>query len=503
MSASSNIEERLASERLRLAAELSGMGFWELDLVADETHWDERTRRILGAPLQGPIQQADFYDRLHLEDRERVRAEVELSYDPEVAVYDTEYRVVSSDGTVRWVRARGRTVFDEHDNPVRFLGVVFDATREKEREQTLARLTREAQRASAAKDDFLAMVGHELRNPLSTILLGAQILARKATHEPDVVKRIGRQARLLKRIVDDLLDAARISHGKLTVQKSQVPLASIVNVASEIVAPSLEGRDQHLVIEGLQPDQELIADRERMVQVLANLIENASKFSRAGQAITLRVTAEGSHVTLSVIDEGAGIAPERLESLFHPFEQSTPSSERREGGLGLGLSIVKEIVERHGGSIRAESGGLGQGAAFHVRLSLSPSLPPTPVPSTVRLKVLLVDDDDDYRNVLLGALEAAGHLVWVAANGTQAMDRGRSVEPDIAVLDVGLPDHSGYHVARVLREAVPSLKIIAVSAYAPTADKSHLRVLFDDYLVKPASLDDVLTAIKRVQAGLA
>ena len=354
--------ELVAAERFRLAAEVSRVGIWEVDPVTEHTTWDRRTREILGAPVDGPVDQPTFYSLLHPDDRERVRAEVEHAFQPPVGVYDTEYRV-GREPSPRWVRARGRAPFARDGRPPRFIGIVVDITDDQLRERGLVRLTQEAQRANEAKDRFLAMLGHELRSPLSPILRAVELLRMKGD-DSRTVATIERQARQMKRLVDDLLDVASIAHGKIALQYDSSSTRAVVERAVEAVAPGFDDKQVELRVEQPEGDVSFEGDADRLVQVLANLLHNALKFSPPQSVVHLDCESTTDRVRWMVRDAGEGITPELGQRLFEPFEQGPRG--RKEGGLGLGLTIVKSVVELHGGHVTASSDGPGTGAVFLV-----------------------------------------------------------------------------------------------------------------------------------------
>jgi signal transduction histidine kinase len=377
-----------------------------------------------------------------------------------------------------------------------------------------------AEEASSAKDQFLAMLGHELRNPLSPILTALQLMTLRGlrSREQDVIER---QVGHLVRLVDDLLDVARITRGKVELRREPLELAGVVVRGIELASPLLEQRKQRLHVD-VPPDGLTVhADPARLAQVISNLLTNASKYSEPGSHIFVSASREGSHARLIVRDEGIGIAPEMLDAIFESFVQQRQGPDRSAGGLGLGLAIVRRLVRAHGGTVRARSGGPGQGSAFEVELPLGESfvvestgdsdrlylhepLPPSEAPAPARPavanpdtnRVLVVDDNLDGAQVLAETLRELGHAVEVAHDGPTALEIARRWKPQIALLDIGLPVMDGYELAGRLRELGGPLRLVAVTGYGQESDRRRSREAgFAAHLVKPVDLDVLTTVI--------
>lgn len=497
-------EALIAAERMRVATEVSGVGVWELDPVTGDTRWDARTREVLGAPPRGRVDQQTFERCLHPEDRERVLQEVAEAHDPAIGQYETQYRVVTSDAT-RWIRAKGRAFFDENGKPVRFIGIVLDISEDKAREQELRRLTAEVERRNQAKDQFIATLGHELRNPLSPISLGLQLLKDRGLDDP-VLDSIGRHVRHIERLVDDLLDVSRLSHGKVRLRRRSVRLGEIVDEALESVVGSLKSRGQRVSIARRDDPVDVYVDPDRLKQVVANLVHNASKFSPMSATIEVAYGLQGELAVLEVTDPGVGIEPEMLTRLFEPFEQHEQSLDRAEGGLGLGLAVVRALVELHGGTVSATSPGPGQGTRVRVAVPKGePSRHGTgevarvgeSSTELVATRIMLIDDNEDLCLMMSALLEGRGHTVEVAHDGTTGLDRVGVFRPDIAFIDIGLPGLDGYEVARRLRAVDRAPALVAISGYGQARDRKRSREAgFDRHLVKPIELDAMFAAIE-------
>jgi signal transduction histidine kinase/ActR/RegA family two-component response regulator len=364
----------------------------------------------------------------------------------------------------------------------------------------------QAESASRAKDEFLAMLGHELRNPLAPIVTALELMKMRnvtvAERERAIIER---QVRHLSRLVDDLMDVSRITQGKLQLDFRRTDLCHAVDKAVELIEPAFSGREP-LVLE--RPDEPVFVDGDemRLTQIVSNLLANAVKFTPPSGAIRLSLAVEGGDAVLTVIDHGMGIAPALLPHVFEPFVQGEQALDRRVGGLGLGLGIVKMLVQLHGGSVSAQSDGPGRGSRFTVRLprAARPSEPaePTPAPAAAHHagRVLLVDDNVDAAVSLAEVLRSAGYEVRAVYDGAEALAAVEHFTPDIALLDIGLPGMNGYELAAALR-ADPRLKgllLIALTGYGREPDRARaLAATFDQHFVKPVAMEALLDAMAR------
>ena len=358
----------------------------------------------------------------------------------------------------------------------------------------IARIRRESEDALLAanrgKDEFLAMLAHELRNPLSAASIAAEILQRtdladeRARFAADVIQR---QVEQLQRLVDDLLDVARAMHGKFVLASEPVELAEL---AREVLAPHAQRTGANATLAG--PPAWALGDRARLRQILDNLIDNAVKYG--GRNISVRTATEGGWASITVSDDGRGIAPELLARVFEPFVQGEQSLARPHGGLGLGLALVDRLVRLHGGSLLAESPGVGEGASFTVRLPRAPmeadaAVPQASLRAPSRRRVLIVEDQPDAGEALSLLLQLEGHDVRLAADGAQGLEAIERWRPEVALIDVGLPDMDGYEVARRVRRAAGNaLKLVALTGYGQERDRADaLAAGFDLHLTKPVS----------------
>ncbi len=379
-----------------------------------------------------------------------------------------------------------------------------------------ARVEEQLREADRRKDDFLAMLAHELRNPLAPVLTAVQLMERKqrtglgTEREREVVER---QVHHMRRLVDDLLDVSRVTRGKIQLRKHPVDLVASVGRAVEAARPFADSREHTLRVELPGGPVWTEADPVRLVQVFTNLLHNAAKYSEPGGRITLTLAREGGEAVVRVADTGMGIPAEALPHLFEPFMQVARTLDRAQGGLGLGLTLVKQLVEMHGGRVEATSGGVGKGSVFTVRLPLLPAgrVPVVPVAapaeqevSTGSRRVLVVDDNVDAAELLGEVLEMDGHRVTVVHDGTAALERMGAEEPEVIFLDIGLPGMDGYEVARRIRERAGGAgpRLVAVTGYGQASDRQRSREAgFDAHLVKPVELEQVRELVADVGNG--
>jgi len=385
--------------------------------------------------------------------------------------------------------------------------IARDITDRKRAEVERILLLEEAQAANRAKDDFLAMFGHELRNPLAAISGAASVLEQARTLDEtrrprDVVKR---QILHLKRLVDDLLDAARVRAGKIVLDRRPLRLPEVVEHALAVLSPAPSG-GRH-VIETELEDVGVDADPVRMEQIVLNLVSNAMKYTPAGRTIRVRTSAEGDDAVLRVEDEGVGLAGDMLAKIFGLFVQGEHTLDRAQGGLGIGLTLVRTLVELHGGTVTADSPGPGLGSVFTVRMprmEVSATLGHghgRPKPPAIRRRVLIVEDNDDAREMLKLLLEHEGHEVYEAVDGTEAVRAASRLHPDLALVDLGLPILDGYEVARFIRrQDHQPQRLVALTGYGQVEDRQRaLEAGFDEHLVKPVDPDQLSELLQRLR----
>ncbi len=349
----------------------------------------------------------------------------------------------------------------------------------------LAQARRAAAAAGAhAQDDFLALVGHELRNPLAAAAMALQaLLIRAPSREVDLMARALRQ---VTELVDDLLDISRLARGKLTVRRERVEVAQIADRALELVGPLAQERDVQIFTSMPRTGLAIDGDRERLARVIRNALENAVQHSEPGMKVTLEAARVQERILIGIRDEGAGIAPEALARVFEAF-----AAPRASGGIGLGLAIARSLVELHGGTIHLHSDGLGRGThcVIELPMALAAAAPSVQLRSARGSRLLIVEDNDDAARALRAALEELGYTVALAHDGPVALNVARAFEPDIVLLDIGLPVMDGWELARRLRERCHELHFIAVTARDAEDDvQRSVDNGFVDHLVKPIDL---------------
>jgi len=490
-------ERALADSRARLeyAVRLSGLGFWYCDLPFDELSWDERCKAHFWLPPDARVTIETFYARIHPEDREPTRRAIERAI-RDHAAYDVDYRTVDpATGACKWLRALGGTSYAADGTPLRFDGVIVDVTARKLDEQR--------------KDEFLALLAHELRNPLAPIRHGVQVL--RLTQDPAVRGRtqdmMERQLRHMVRLIDDLLDISRISRNKLELRRARVELAEVVRSAVEAAQPLIDAKRQRLEVALPAAAVVLDADLTRLAQVFSNLLTNSAKYSAVGGHIRLTATRTADAAVVAVADNGIGIPAAALPGLFGMFSQVDRSLERASGGLGIGLALVRGLVEMHGGAVTAESDGPGRGSTFTVRLPLAAPERPEAGSSVVvaaprpARRVLVVDDNRDAATTMATMLELLGDEVHLAHDGLEAVAAAEALRPELILMDIGMPRLNGYDATRRIRAAPwgQGIVVVALTGWGQAADRAESRAAgCDAHLVKPVDLPD----LEGVLAGL-
>jgi signal transduction histidine kinase/CheY-like chemotaxis protein len=370
-----------------------------------------------------------------------------------------------------------------------------------------ARVSQEREEASMAKDAFLAMLGHELRNPLAPIVTALELIRMK---NPDGLAPehviIERQVGHLRRLVDDLLDVSRIAKGKVTLQREPIDLNHALTWAVKETDGLFQDRHHELSVELPTEPVWISGDVTRLIQVFTNLLANAAKYTGPGGHVAVTVRISEDRASVSILDNGCGISPQLFPRLFEIFEQGSATIDRSGGGLGIGLALVKTFVELHDGSVTAHSAGVGLGSEFIVTLPLlkhAVDSLPAPIPEKVAVKergrILLIDDNLDALQTLAKYLEVSGYEVAATHDPMQVLELADQFRPTAAVLDIGLPVMNGYVLASALRKHFPAreLRLIALTGYGQATDVQRARVAgFDHHLVKPVKLDDLITALE-------
>ena len=511
-----------SEDRLRLALKSAELGTWDFNPMTGRLQWDDQCKAMFGLSPTSEISYDVFLSGLHPDDRDRTDQVVQVALNPDSnGEYEIEYRTIGiEDGVERWIAAKGKAFFNSAGIASRFIGTVLNITEKKqaetERESLLQReqSAREtAERANRIKDEFLAVLSHELRSPLNPIL-GWTCLMQNGNldeaHQAQALKTIERNAKLQSQLIEDLLDISRIIQGKLSLTAAPVSLTVVISAAIETVRLAAEAKNIQIKLDlapGLDP---ISGDAARLQQVLWNLLTNAVKFTPNGGKVTVELRQIAQIAQIRVLDTGKGINSDFLPHVFEYFRQEDGSTTRKFGGLGLGLAIVRQVVELHGGAVRVESKGENQGATFIVQLPTQPQetqivseLTQAQAASERRLntiKILLVDDDNDTREFQTFLLEQYGATVFPAASGLEALQALDQFMPDVIVSDIGMAEIDGYTLMQQIRSLSPvqggMIPAIALTAYAAEIDqKRAMQAGFQKHLTKPLEPEQLVSTI--------
>jgi PAS domain S-box-containing protein len=506
------IEEELAAveERLRLAVEGSGLGHWFWDFEERILEWSERSAAMMGLEANDAPTLRSFLSSVHRSDREQLRAEIREAIRGQER-FRVEFRTQNRDGTQRWIQILGCAYMDQDGKPARMTGVALDVTELRRAEASL----READRR---KDEFMATLAHELRNPLSAVRSHLDAL-KLETNDPRAIQKalpvMERQVAQLVRLIDDLMDLSRINRGTIELQRTHVALNEAMGLASEISLPALRSRGHRFEMKLPDPEVHIDADPARIAQVLSNLLFNSAKYTDPGGLVTLSAELRGGVVVVSVRDTGIGIPRDQLEAIFEPFLQVEGTKERAQGGLGLGLTLVKQIVELHGGQVRASSHGPGLGSTIEVQLPVvatpaakcSGQNPDAESASrssgeSLTRKVLVADDNMEAAHSLAHLLRLLGHEVRVVYDGKAALEAVVTDPPDLALLDLGMPNLSGHDVAREARRHKRSRAtvLVAITGWGRAEDRAASREAgFHHHVVKPVELETLIPLLEQAR----
>jgi signal transduction histidine kinase/ActR/RegA family two-component response regulator len=386
------------------------------------------------------------------------------------------------------------TLLDRPLRPVTMLSAARAAVRARRRQYEAREEIERQALAVRQRDEFLAMLGHELRNPLGTILLAAEILSRGTSDDSakqhDIIRRHGKH---LARLMDDLLDVARVTSGKISLQRKAVDLHELVARCIAAIEPVARSQGLEIGMAGAPEPLFVDGDPVRLEQVVANLLANAVKYTPAGGHVDVSVSREGEEASIRVRDDGVGLDEETLSHAFDLFAQSERTLDRSQGGLGIGLTLVRSLVQLHGGTVHAQSEGRGSGSDFVVRLPLGAAPPPLVEPpgaspaAAVVQRILVVEDNNDMLDMMLCLLEDLGHETHGAEDGVEGVAAALRFRPTLALIDLGLPRLDGYGVARQIRAALgATVKLVALSGYGRPEDRQRaFDAGFDEHVTKP------------------
>jgi len=487
---------RMSEQRLRLALRAANAGVWQMNMVSGQIFWSDEFRDLYGYDENTVPGRDAWAMHLHPDDREGVLDDWRTRMRPGTDEYRREFRILHPTRGLRWILALGHLERNEQGRVLSMTGISIDITRIKEVEQEL-------READERKNEFLAVLSHELRNPLAPLRNGMEILRRTqgtgaAAEQARVM--MARQLEQMVHLIDDLLEVGRISRGKIELKRVPVDLTVALQHAFEVAKPSIDAAAHELVIE--VPPGPLIVDADvtRLAQVFGNLLNNAAKYTNPGGHLRVTVTRADEHVSTSIRDDGIGIPADKLPKIFEMFAQVDNSVQRMQGGLGIGLSIAKRLVQMHGGTLDVRSEGLGKGAEFIVRLPLLASeaqrlLDAAPSADEhvehPALRVLVADDNEDAAASLALVLEMSGHFVRIAHDGVEAVEIAEAFDPEVVVLDIGMPRLDGYEACRQLRGQPhgEDMLIIALTGWGQLEDRQRSEQAgFDEHLVKPADM---------------
>ena len=532
ISAQKTAEQELRSslERLRLAQQASNSGMWEWDLRTDENFWSDELWRVYGLePYSCKPSFDSWLGTIHPDDRERAAqaAKQAAANGTEMAA---EWRIHDHDGADRWVMSRGKPMRGPDGQTVRYIGIAMDITDRKRAETTQAALMEERsrlleserfargelERANRLKDEFLANLSHELRTPLTSILGWAQIL-RRGHAGPDSIAKglevIERNTRVQAQLISDLLDMSRIISGKMRLETKSCDPVEALESAIDSLAPAAEAKEIRIEKRITQSSRPILGDPSRLQQAFWNLLSNAVKFTPSGGRVKVVMRQTESRVEVVVQDTGKGVNPDFLPHIFERFRQADSSASKDHAGLGLGLAIVRHLVELHGGTVKAESPGEGQGATFTITLPIVATRRDEEVASVSSredlgvlaiplngIKVLFVDDEPDTREMVKRLLEAYGVAVATAASAAEGFALLQEFRPDVLVGDIGMPGENGYEMIRKIRELPPEAggqtPAIALTAYSRMEDRTRAILAgYQYHLAKPVEAAELVTTV--------
>ncbi len=516
------------SEYLLYAAENAEVGLWYWDLAKDSRYSTPKCNELFEVSQNDIIALDSFMKVIHPEDRPQVEAALKESQ-THGREYNSEFRVVYSDGNIEWIGSRGKTYLDDEGNPQIMMGVVRKITDKKLANEELSKVydrekkaRDEAEEANRAKDFFLAVVSHELRSPLNAILGWSKILLTKEVDDEtrkSALETIEKSARTQAKLIDDLIDSARISSGKLKLEMQPLNLFEVLKTAYNSQQPAAESKNINLEFTANVENIQVYGDAFRLQQIFSNLLSNAMKFTREGGDIKIDAQADVNSVKISVKDNGQGIIPSALPNIFRQFRQDDERQSLDRSGLGLGLSIVKILVEKHNGKIEAESAGVGKGATFTIFFPLcgTQTASPLEVEKSVSnndkqlkgIKVLVIEDDPDSREVLHLLLEQSGAVVESTNSAQEAINLLRESNgnlPDVLISDLAMPNEDGYsfieRIRKLTAENGGEIPALALSAFASNDNKNKAYSAgFQKYHTKPFEPDviiqDILEIVKK------
>jgi PAS domain S-box-containing protein len=485
---------RKSEERFRELANNINQFAWTCDELGKVTWYNDRWYEYTGATFED-MRGEGWRKIQHPAHVERVATSLRVAVANGKPWEDT-FPLRGKDGNYRWFLSRAVPIHDEKGKVVRWFGTNTDVTESRRLQEAL-------EEADRRKDEFLAMLAHELRNPLAPIRSAAEVLERLLAHDEStqsLVAMIQRQGAHLSRMLDDLLDVARITQGHIELRRETLPVRECIESVLETVQSLMRIKNHRLTFAQTSERIYVNADKVRLEQCVANLLTNAAKYTEPGGDILVRSYAQGGEAVIEIIDTGIGIAADFLPRVFELFAQSDRSLDRSEGGLGIGLSVCKRLIEMHGGSVSCFSEGAGHGATFTIRLPLMQEPADWALPcagaAEALQRVLIVDDNRDAADSLAMCLQIEGHQTKAVYSAESALEQVVAFRPKTVILDIGLPGMDGYEAARRIKAMVRSVRLIALSGYGQEQDKERSAAAgFDLHLIKPTDIDTLSKAL--------
>jgi PAS domain S-box-containing protein len=505
--------ESLARQR-QLALDAAQLGWWHYDLAKATLTYDPRVAEIFGLARRSASGE-EFLRLVHPDDEPNLRDSVRDAMNARpMASYTVQFRIHRPDDGERWVESHGLPLMEPGGGAASsVIGTIADITARKRTEEALRESNARLRDADRQKDEFIATLAHELRNPLAPLKTIVELL--KARDDDPLVRRvrpvIDRQISHLARLVDDLLDVSRIARGAIHLREQTVDLGALAQASAEPLRAAMAAADVRFKVHVESPSPRVVGDETRLAQCITNLLSNALKFTPAGGLIALSVRHEGALAVIELRDTGIGIAPESLERIFRLFVQEQPVGVRGSAGLGIGLSLTRKLVELHGGTIRAFSQGPGLGSKFRIELPLAVEIAHGSEPARAPVatdgssaSVLVVDDNVDAADSLREMLTMAGYRATSAYTGQAALDLVARDKPDVALLDIGLPDIDGYEVCRRIRARAQGHRpaLIALTGWGQDRDKERATAAgFNGHLTKPADSATLLAMLHELASA--
>ncbi|MFQ4146098.1 response regulator [Chlorogloeopsis sp. ULAP02] len=513
---------KVAEERFRLALKAARMVSWDWNASTNDIIWSEGGEQLFDLPPGGLAGTYDaFLALVHPGDRELI-VQASRNALKTGADFVVEYRVLLADGTVCWIASRGRLILDNAAQPLRMIGVALDITDRKQSELALQEHAEKLAEANRLKDEFLAVISHELRTPLNAILGWSHILKNhdfNVATQKRYLDTIERNAKRQQQLIEDLLDMSRLMRGQMQLKIAPVNLISVIENAINTVWLSAEAKSICLKLDLDRTIEFILGDENRLHQIIWNLLSNAIKFTPQGGKITVRLDRADEQVRIQVSDTGKGISADFLPHIFERFRQADASKTRSYTGLGLGLAIVRQLVELHGGQIQADSPGEGQGTTFTVLLpsfkengsTQTEGLPlfsaSLALSSLTGMKILVVDDDIDSRELVAIIFEQYEAVVMTVASAREALDVFKQFQPDLLIADIGMPTEDGYSLMRKIRTLPPQkggeIPAIALTAYARLEDRTDAFAAgFQRHLTKPIDPEQLVAIAIKLWQGV-